>query len=60
MRKPSEAITRKEIDLALRRFRLRGGIIEKVPDERVPKGRLVGARHGTCMALVPQYWNSRA
>lgn len=59
MMKRTEAITQEEIDQALRRFRLDGGIIKKVPDECAPVCRLVGARHGTCMDLVPRHWKLR-
>ncbi len=46
MTRPRNAPTQNEIEAALLRFRQRGGLVRKLPDERSPRYNLVGARHG--------------
>lgn len=44
MKKKQQSVSELEIQEALRKFKERGGLIKKLPDEVVPSHNLVGSR----------------
>lgn len=53
--KPKKTISEREIRIALKKFKISGGLIKKLPTEVVPPSMLVGKKYGQFENLLENH-----